>query len=202
VLIPDSIRAEEDSDYGAMVSISNSEIGRRVLTQQPSLFRAICMNGCIWDQARGQKLVQAHRRGIDLGELAERIVRNIHDQIPLAVAGLERLLATRSLVAGMAMKPVFAQVKKSYHLTTAEATAVLNAWHIEARQVSEHPNSLFAVINSITRAGQAMDNDRWVRFDMLGGQLARLDRNGWEELLHRAAKLKTKEVDNAFELAV
>ncbi len=54
VLIPDTIRQESDSDYGGMVSIGNSEIRERRITSRPSVFRAICFNGCIWDREAGQ----------------------------------------------------------------------------------------------------------------------------------------------------
>jgi hypothetical protein len=45
VLIPDTIRAEADSDFGGMLSVGNSEIGTRRISSLPSVFRAICMNG-------------------------------------------------------------------------------------------------------------------------------------------------------------
>jgi hypothetical protein len=200
VLIPDRIRAEHDSEYGAMLSISNSEIGERPLSLQPSLFRAICMNGCIWGQTKGQKLVVRSRR-IDLGELSQQIVKNIEEQTPLAVAGLDRLLASRTLTTDIAIKPVLAQVKKQFHLSKPEATAVLNAWHVEAREAPEHRHSLFAVINSITRAGQLLSNDDWVRFDLLGGELAALSDAQWQTLVGLASKLKLKEVENSFAMA-
>ncbi len=54
-----------------MVSVSNCEIGKRALGSLPSLFRAICMNGCIWGQAYGEKIKVVHRGEIDLDQLEQ-----------------------------------------------------------------------------------------------------------------------------------
>ena len=64
LLLPDTIidyGQDDDTDYGAMVSISNCEVGKRKLDQLASLFRAICKNGCIWGQMKGISLSQVHR---------------------------------------------------------------------------------------------------------------------------------------------
>lgn len=60
-------------------------------------------------------------------------------------------------------------------------------------------NSLFAVVNSFTRAGQEYDNNTWVHFDEMGGRLAAYDRDAWDDLVARASKLRIKEVERAFE---
>lgn len=62
ILIPDSIRQEKDSEYGGMLSGGNSEIGERNMVTLPSIFRSICMNGCIWGQTKGEMFRVVHRR--------------------------------------------------------------------------------------------------------------------------------------------
>ena len=97
MLIPDTIREESDSDYGGMLSIGNSEIGERRISSMPSIFRAICMNGCIWDQTAGKGINQVHRGKIDLDQLFLVIKENLEVQIPLLPQGIERLLGTRRM---------------------------------------------------------------------------------------------------------
>ena len=198
VLIPDSIREEDDSAYGAMVSISNCEIGKRRFEQRPSLFRAICMNGCIWGQTKGTHLTVSRRQGIELREIEKLIVSNVQDQIPIALAGLERFLLTRSFDSNASMKPVIAQIAKEFKLTKALASSVLQGWWEERRETPDLSNTLFAVANAVTRAGQNESNDVWVRFDELGGRLAQMDRREWEDLVSRASRLRAAQVDRAF----
>jgi hypothetical protein len=96
------------------------------------------------------------------------------------------------------MKAVFAQVCKDNHISRQLASAALQNWWTESRETPDLRNTLFAVINSFTRAGQQQENETWVRFDILGGNLASLDLAGWDALVSRAAKLKLQEVDKSF----
>ena len=96
VLIPDTIREEDDSDYGGMVSIGNCEIGKRNVKSLPSVFRAICMNGCIWDQTKGYEIKVRHIGDIDLDQLRLKLRHNIEAQIPLIPQGIERVLGIRA----------------------------------------------------------------------------------------------------------
>jgi hypothetical protein len=198
VLIPDTVRAEDDSEYGAMVSLSNCELGKRRLMQQPSVFRAICWNGNIWGQTKGVEYKLNRRGVVDRAELERQLIRNIEEQIPLALSGLDRFLGTRTYTTTVSMKAIVAQVCKDYHLSREYASSVLRAWHQETQHTPDLRHTLFGVINGFTRAGQAHDNDTWVRFDTIGGSLAALERDKWDGLVSRAATLKAKDVDRAF----
>ena len=198
LLIPDSIRKESDSEYGAMVSISNCEIGRRRFEQRPSLFRAICMNGCIWGETQGNSLKVSRRSEIDLRQIEKLIVENVRSQVPIAIAGLDRFLGTRSFDTSVSMKPVIAQVAKDTRLTKTLASSVLNGWWQEKEETPELANTLFAVVNAFTRAGQNESNEVWVKFDTLGGRLASMSKDQWSDVLLRASKLRTDQVDKAF----
>ena len=170
--------------------------------QRPSLFRAICMNGCIWGQTKGEQFVHHRRGSIDLQDLEKKIVENIRRQVPIAVSAVNRLLQTRSLTTDVAMKPVLAQVSKDFKITKPMATALLEAWNTERKQTAERSNSLFSVVNSFTRAGQKFDNATWVKYDEIGGKLVNYKASDWESLTSRSATLKSKDVDNAFTLVV
>lgn len=199
VLIPDSIRTEDDSDYGGMLSTGNSEIGERKLTSLPSIFRAICQNGCIWGQKKGAGLNVVHRGKIDLDNLFEQIKENLLSQIPLMAEGVDRLLSTRHLLwKGDSLLPVFAQVAISNKLSKKQANGIADAYTVELMETPQYAHSLFAVINSITRAGQELSNENWVKFDTLGGTMTQWSEKEWSGFTNKAKSLSKEEVDAIF----
>ena len=198
VLIPDTIRAEDDSDYGGMVSIGNCEIGTRSMLNMPSVFRAICMNGCIWDQEVGKGIKQVHRGKINLKELAVKITDNIEKQIPLLPAGIQRMLGVRAFKEDINAKPLVGQLALDYKFSKTQATKVLGAYATEARIAPQYNKTLFNLVNAVTRAGQEMDNADWLRCDMVAGELVNFDANDWSSLTGRAARLKADTVDELF----
>jgi len=199
VLIPDTIMdyGADDSDYGGMISVGNCEIGTRRITQTPSLFRAICMNGCIWGQTEGQKIRRVHRGNIDLAALKLEIAKNIQDQIPLLAPSIKKFLETRSLELGKtSAKSVIASVSSDYKLSKKEATEFLEQFiTYESEQ-----GTLFGIINGLTRAGQKFDNKEWVRFDEIAGGLAQMDSSQWNSVLRRADTFTQKDYDKVFAL--
>jgi len=192
VLIPDTIREEDDSDYGGMVSISNCEIGKRNVKSLPSLFRAICMNGCIWSQTKGQEIKVRHVGEIDLDQLSLQLHDNIEAQIPLIPQGIERLLGIRAMgTDGIPMRNVIAAVAATNReVDKRGATAILEAWVTEESKIAPVERSLFDVVNSVTRAGQYFDNQTWVKFDELGGRLINSTEKQWESLKRRAEDME------------
>ncbi len=198
VLIPDTIRQEADSEYGAMVSLSNSEVGKRVLRQRPSLFRAICLNGNIWGRTRGQDFTFNRRERFDQGALEKTLRANIHDQIPIAIRALDEFLATRTFKTKVSMKAVIAETARELSLSRRLAAAILAGWWLEKLETPDSANSLFGLVNAVTRAGQRESNAMWVRFDEIGGALAAMKRADWENLATRASVLKPRDVDATF----
>lgn len=198
LLIPDTIRPEGDSEYGAMVSLANCEIGKRRFEQLPSLFRAICMNGCIWGETQG-KFLRFHRRAaIELWEVEKAIIANVHEQIPIAVQALDKFLATRSFRSDVTMKPLVAQLALDLKLSKRRATAIVQGWWEEQKAVPEGAKTLFGLINGVTRAGQKLDNGTWVKFDRIGGRLVNMQRDQWDGLASRASRLHSAQVDQTF----
>jgi hypothetical protein len=197
VLIPDTIMdyGADDSDYGGMISVGNCEIGTRRITQTPSLFRAICMNGCIWGQTAGEKIRRVHRGNIDLAALKLEIAMNIQHQIPLLAPSIKKFLETRSLELGKtSAKSVIASVSSDYKLSKKEATEFLEQFiTYESEQ-----GTLFGIINGLTRAGQKFSNKEWVRFDEIAGGLAQMDSSQWNSVLRRADTFNQKDYDKVF----
>ena len=199
VLIPDTIMDydSDDSDYGGMISVGNCEIGTRRISQTPSIFRAICLNGCIWGQEQGEKIRRVHRGNIDLDMLKLEIAKNIQHQIPLLAPGIKQFLATRAMETGKAsVKGIIASVSSDYKLSKREATEFLDQYvTLEAN----HRN-LFGIINGLTRAGQKFDNKTWVRFDEIAGSLVQTSADRWATILRRADTFTEKDYEKVFAL--
>ena len=198
ILLPDTIidyGQSDDSDYGGMLSIGNCEIGKRRISQVPSLFRSICLNGCIWGQCKGKEIKKRHIGEIDLGELSYAIYENIEAQLPLLDAGVRKLLALRELeVEEAKMQQVFATVAMDHKLTKKEVSEVFSQWG----QFEREDRNLFGVVNAVTRAGQTLDNMSWVRFDGIGGQLMDTSESRWAGILNRAASLQDKDLEKVY----
>jgi hypothetical protein len=199
ILIPDTIMdyGADDSDYGGMISVGNCEIGTRRISQTPSLFRAICMNGCIWGQTAGEKIRRVHRGNIDLDSLKLEIAKNIQHQIPLLAPGIKTFLATRAMDTGKAsIKGIVATVSSDYKLTKREATEFLEQYIT----MESGERNLFGIINGLTRAGQKFDNKTWVRFDEIAGSLLETSADRWATILRRADTFTDKDYEKVFAL--
>lgn len=201
LLLPDSIMdygQDDDTDYGGMVSIGNCEIGKRRLSQTPSIFRAICMNGCIWGQQKGTDISKVHRGTIDLGLLKTRIAENIEYQLNILPDGIRKFLATRTQKMGThSAKGVIATICDEFRLDKKQSTEVL-----EQFVTHEHVHqNLFGVINAVTRAGQEFNAEAWYNLDEVGGKLMDLSVTRWDSILRRADTYTDKEYDKVFATA-
>ena len=198
VLLPDTIidyGQDDDSDYGGMLSIGNCEIGKRRISQVPSIFRAICMNGCIWGQTKGKGISKVHRGAINLEGLAADIRRNIEAQLPLLPEGIERFLGIKIHESGdVSMKNIIGAICSDKRLGRKESTEVLTQWVQHERT----DRNLFGVVNAVTRAGQTFDNVGWVKFDELGGSLLDMTDNRWSAIKQRADSYTEKEIEAVF----
>lgn len=195
VLIPDTIREEKDSEYGGMISLGNCEIGKRRLSQTPSVFRAICMNGCIWDQTKGKNINKVHR-GKDVMNpviLRKMIAENIQYQIPLVSVGINKILATQQYKVDN-VKKFIAEVGHSWAMKPVEVAAVATQF---VRHESAHRN-LFGIINAITRAGQEFEPSRWVDFDNYAGELVGCTSDSFSRMKNRADNLSDEFVNEVF----
>ncbi len=190
VLIPDSLRAEDDSDYGGMISLSNCEIGTRAVAQIPSIFRAICMNGCIWGQTKGIEFRKRHK-GIDLNDLGDRIKANINDQIPLLDSGIDLLLTTRSWQAQADMTALFTQMAYDARCSVKETVDIAETWYKESKE-----KTAFGVVDAITRYGQKASPRRWVELDSYAGSLVK--GNAWATMNAKAKALTREDIEAAF----
>lgn len=201
VLIPDTIREESDSDYGGMISVTNSEIGTARISELPGLFRSICMNGNIWDYVCGNATSQVHRGKINLEVLAKQIIANITEQIPLLPKLTEQVLNLRCDAFNLndaKVPQVFAALKESHGLTPAQARG---ANELFVKHESDNRN-LFGIIQGLTRQSQLESNADWNKIDTLTGQLAGYDSATWGNFLTRAKTYNDKQIAKSLALPV
>jgi len=202
ILIPDTIREESDSDYGGMVSVSNSQIGTQALGNTPSIFRSICMNGCIWGQVMSVGIHQIHRgKKVDLIELEKVIIESIQKQIPLIPDGIEKMLNVRSMKwdgVSMSSKPIFAVISQEYNLDKKQATKALEGYRDEVNTADTSRYTLFGVVNGLTRSAQNFDAKDRIKIENIAGNLIHFDKDDWSNMVNRAQKVKSKFVDSRF----
>ena len=200
ILMPDSILdygQDDDSDYGGMLSIGNCEVGRRRISQRPSVFRSICMNGTIWGQTKGEMINQRHMGKIDLVELKKRITDNVEKQLKLVPIAVRKFLSVRDLKVEGSMKATLAAICIKNRFERRESQEILQQFVTHEK---EHRN-LFGIINAITRAGQVFDEESWVKFDEIGGKMVGYTPDEWGSLSKYANTLPVKEVDEVFSAA-
>lgn len=153
VLIPDYIKNRPDSEYGIGISFKNSEIGRYRFEICPFLFRAICLNGCIW--GRSNSVI-----GIDkkhLGEInLDEIKIQVQNAVKLALAEGEQVLELFDVSKEITVEnqtQLVASLARDYNLTIPQGRAWLNA-------ISDEPgDTVFHTIQGLTKAAQSFTGD-------------------------------------------
>jgi hypothetical protein len=203
ILLPDTIMDYpngDDSDYGGMISIGNCEIGKRRLSQFPSVFRSICFNGNIWGKVEGSGIRRRHIGHIDMELMKKGIAENIQLQMPLINGHIERFLQTKDMAVdnGVPMISVIAAVVDDQEISKVKGGEVFRQWDQNEREF----RNLFGVINAITRAGQMYDQQTYVDFDEIGGNLAGMNQNAWKATLNRAATFDAKKIESILSVAV
>lgn len=153
VLLPDYIKNRPDSEYGIGISFKNSEIGRYRFEICPFLFRAICLNGCIW--GRSNSVI-----GIDkkhLGEInLDKIKMQVQAAVKLALAEGEQVLELFDMTKEITVEnqsQLVASLAKEFKLTIPQGRAWLNA-------IGDEPGeTVFHTIQGLTKASQSFTGD-------------------------------------------
>lgn len=191
LLIPDTMMdyGQDDSDYGGMVTCKNSEVGNGSISETPSLFRAICMNGCIFGQSLGEQRKTIHKGKVNLLLLARQIEDNIKNQIPLLPDYFEIFFKTKDRTFRREdVLPVVASSLSSLGTTKKENVNILKAF-------SEEPMySQFGIANAVTRAAQKLSYSQHEKLDQEGGKVISWSENKWDSIVKSAQKMDEKDI--------
>ena len=156
ILLPDHMKSEPDSDYGVGIAFKNSEIRNSTFRISPFLFRAICLNGCIWGRQNSNINVnQKHFGKIDLVELQQQVRFAIQVALTegndmLTLMGHAKKVKVENPLATIAM------LARDNKMTVAQG----KMWHkgyLDSLQESHgdvHDKTAFGIINGLTRSAQ------------------------------------------------
>ncbi len=205
LLIPDSMRAETDSEYGGMLACGNGETGHSRLRSLPSIFRAICQNGCIWDRVDGiSYIMQVHRGEIDLSVLAAQIRDNLNRQIPLLGTGIDAMLQTRAIGTNAAdVVPVIGSVLLNLNIpgiSRDNAAAIVTAYGDQ--RTEESKITAFDVIQGITKAAQSFDAFSQETAERAAGAAMLWTPDRWESAFMAAKTIDAKQLKRIFSKTV
>jgi hypothetical protein len=196
VLLPDNVRYEEDSGYGGMFSIRNSEIGQAAFDCQPSVLRSICRNGCLHNQTKGISFRQVHKGKLDLKTLAVEIGENLHKQIKLIPVIMENYLRLRQYeFHDVALTGVFANIVERFRLTPAQGSDIISQF----AQFEKTDRTAFGVVNALTRSGQLYDAETTLLYDSYGGQLVGAD---WDGIVKKANSYSKEDIAKLLGLSI
>lgn len=196
VLIPDTLRKESDSDYGGLLDISNCEIGTRTVSQTPSLFRAICMNGCRWGEVGGVEMKKRHR-GVILETLRMMIANNVNTQIPLLTNHIDTFLGMRNWKNTSPIENIFASIAKNNQLGYDVVRSFAQEWMTHSKE-----NTAFGVVDAITRGCQQHSADVWDTCNGIAGSILMKGTKGWDSINNVANSMEAKTVAKVFGTAV
>ena len=201
LLVPDTVRKADDSDYGGQVHIGNSEIGNRRVISACSIFRLVCTNGMIAAKSLGEGTRKVHRGDLDLETLRITITSNIKDQLKIMDNQIYNLLGMKAYGVGdVSMPLVFAQLAKQYKLGRNVMPKILDAYATEGELVGiKHINSAFGAIQAITRQAQNMaDPMDMESMEIVAGQIAAMPRPKWDSLVGMAGKLGKADLESVY----
>lgn len=206
VLIPDSLRAESDSEYGGMLACGNGETGLNRLHSMPSIFRAICMNGCIWDREDGIAFVdQVHRGEIDLHVLEANIRENLTRQIPLLSSGIDSMLSTKRITAEPQAQPllILGAVLQTLDVSaiTRPAADVIFAKYGEQRTETSRV-SAFDIVQGMTAAAQEFSGGLQEITERAAGSAMLWEPEQWGTVFSAAGRLKEKQLKRIFQASL
>ncbi len=105
-------------------------------------------------------------------------------------------MLTKQLKIGIdRLKNILAVICKENGITKRRVPALAKAFKVEENILGSEVRTAFGVVSTITRFGQELENDGWVKMDMVGGELSNIDSPSWENLLKRAGGLSDKQVE-------
>lgn len=186
ILVPDCLRAEDDSDYGGGISVLNNETGRFMYRSRPFVFRAICMNGNIWDRADGVEFNRRHLGTIDWAEFRKQVVLNVQRQIPLVQANIEKVLALKGLpVTQQEIEQAIVYVGRKERLTLGQTRSWHRGWGTEVSLGGSADSvvklhSAFGIVQGLTRGAQEHEFEAREMMETLS---ARLIDGNWDRVM-------------------
>ncbi len=174
LLLPDSMKSQPDSDYGVGVSLRNSEIGDGSFSLYAFLFRAICLNGCIWDKQNSSiRVKQTHNStGLNLDDLRNQV----REAIAAGTSHGWNLLSLMNQTQDIRVKDVnrmIASLARDNGLDKPQAQAWANGYALtlQERMSQDMSGTAWAIVNGLTLAAQEFDTDERLSMESAAGKI-------------------------------
>ena len=202
ILIPDTLRKEDDSDYGGGISVLNNETGRYPYVQRPFVFRSICFNGNVWDRADGIEVRKYHKGDINWNDFREAIVLNLQRQIPLVHENIAKVLGLKNIpLSEMEIQQAIVTVGERERMTNKLCQAWHEGFKTEAANTKPGSKSVllsaFGVVQGLTRAAQVGNLEGQEMMETLSAKL--VDGN-WDRLMTAARMTDADKVQKVLAL--
>jgi hypothetical protein len=183
----------------AGVMITNSETGQGAVCIQPLIFRLLCLNGLVVNEAATRKhhvgRIQAAEENYQLYSDKtlhaddQAFLLKVQDTVRAAVDEARFSMVVEMMrsasQAQMNTNDVPAVVKlagKNYGLTEGETDCVLN------RLIEDHNYTQYGLVNAVTRHSQDIDSyDRASDLEAIGYNILSIERPAWNRLNQIAA---------------
>lgn len=178
----------------AGIVISNSEVGMGALSVEPLLYRLVCLNGMIINDAKMRRthVGRGNEQFSQVSEFFRDSTREADDKVfwmkvrdvisaSFSATGFDKFVARFSeaqndKVTGSPMK-VLDVTQKLLGFSEHEKETVLKHFLID------NDMSRFGLANAITRASQDLDNyDRATEFERIGGNVIELNKRDWSTI--------------------
>lgn len=161
-------RARRDALHRGL-HLRNSEVGLARINISALVFRTICLNGLVMGTGRWAY----QRRHVGKAEIADQVREAFDRAIDLSGQAATAFAGTRGIQVAEPDKAL-ERVISRYELTEGEGAAVKHAYEVEPG------DTLYALINSLTRAGNdtTLGIDSRHKLQSLGGRLTDLSATG------------------------
>jgi len=199
VLLPDSLRSEDETEFGAMWATSNSEVGNGRYSVLPSIFRSICLNGCIWGQRKDKAFLvsRVHKGSLDFPALRREMIKKLNEATPLLNPAIERMLNLRNLSTGEgSVVGCLGYVATELLGFNKHERKDLFKSYLEEQKLRNESNA-YLVLNSITRYAQQpqLSLERQSEIEEKAGGLL----ESWNEKESRWESVVQQSIDEGYE---
>lgn len=166
LLFPDRWQKEADSDYAVGVAFLHDSTDFGMMTMKAFVFRRICQNGLIWGGRAASGTLGFGRR-----EAPEDVAEQVRCYIGPILEGGESLRAALMETTHIILNDPFEFIRRDSRVVARalgiDAAALSKSWQNGLKLTMRERgrfrgDSLFAVVNGLTRAAQAFDvRTRW-----------------------------------------
>jgi len=194
-------KVDDQSGYGGILHVGNSEIGQRSVIGHLGILRMICTNGTLIMD----KLASMHKKHYgSLHDLKKLFIDTIERGLPEVSANMDKMMRLKDYDVGQVpLRNVFAQLGIDQKISRKHIQGIWNAWMTESEIVGPtDAKTAFGIQQAITRFSQTLDRQQSFAYDQKAGGMLDTDQVGWDRFLTRADNLTDKAIEKTVGEAV